>query len=71
MEFVWEGPTVDALTSDSSSSWISSLDHEVFDDTMKDRTVIVTFETQLDEIPAGTRCLSSPKINLEGAIVCL
>ena len=43
MELVDKCLTIDAVSSSTSSCWVATLDHEVFDDAMENSLVIVTF----------------------------
>lgn len=71
VELVYERMAVYALASLPCACRVTRLNHEVFNNSVEDAFVIVTFEAQLHEIPASFRRLTAPKLDLDISVVCL
>ena len=71
MKLIHKRFSIGAFTALTSASWVSALNHEVFDHPMEDCVVIVAFKAKLEEVTAGTRGLTSPQVNFNLTIVCL
>ena len=52
--------SIDRLPSFASPRWVSSLDHERLDYTVKDGIIVVTLQAKLNEVSASFGCLSAP-----------
>ena len=70
MELIKKAATVDALPSFASPCRVSTLNHKAFDDSMKQRAVIVAFEAELKEVATSSWRLLCPQLNLNVSIVC-
>ena len=55
-EFIFEGSHPETLPSRTSTSGITSLDHEFSDDTVEYDTIIVSLLCESDEVLDGFRC---------------
>lgn len=51
MKLVLEVVAVDGLSTSSSACGVTTLDHEVFDDSMEDSVGIVALHAQLHKVP--------------------
>lgn len=57
MKLVGKFLSVDARSASSCPGWISTLDHEVRDDSMEHCVVVVSPPGELAEVSAGIRCM--------------
>ena len=71
MKLVKEGLPVDAVTAGTCSCRVAALNHEVLDHTMEHGPIVVPLKAKLDEVAAGTGCLSRPQVYLELTVVGL
>lgn len=60
--------TVDAAATAPSTSRVTTLDHEVIDDTMKDQVVVIAGLGQLPEVLAGLRSVIPVELKGERAL---
>ena len=54
VKFIFKAFTIDTLTTTTSPCWISSLNHKISDNTMKNRAIVVAFFREFYEV---FRCL--------------
>lgn len=69
-EFILEFLSVDTLPSSPRRSRVSSLDHEVLDDSMKHCCVIVSLSSESDKVRAGFRSLFREELDLDSSESC-
>ena len=60
VKLVFEGSPVDGLSPRACASGVSCLDHEPWDDPVKDCVIVVALETELDEVAASKRHFPRP-----------
>ncbi len=71
MELIKKETAINTLPSFTRACGVTSLDHETFNDSMKERPIVVTLQAKLEEVAAGSWCLLGPKVNLNVSIVRL
>ena len=72
MKLVQEGPstTVDTLATFSGTSGVATLDHKTFNYPVKDRSIVVSLETELNKVATSSRGFICPQVDLNVSIVC-